>query len=103
MSRFVEIERQQQRDAEYLAAWASLPEEQRAALERAGIEGPDCGRDEAPVEHAREVVGRSDDAAALAESRGALSFTPDIAAQVDRLEDELAERFGLDSAKAAAV
>src|SRR4051812_47204229 len=103
MSRFSEIERQRQRDAEYVAAFRDLTPAQLEAMERAGIKGPDCGRAEAPVEHARIVVGRTDDAVALAESRGALSYTPDIAAQVGGLGDDLAERFGLEPAKADAV
>jgi hypothetical protein len=90
-------ERQGALDRQYVEAFKELPPGLRAQMESLGIKGP-CLDREAP-EGGRLVIARAGDASELYEGR--LAERVDFAASVDKLADELAERFQVAAPTAA--
>jgi hypothetical protein len=90
-------ERQNARDAEYLAEWQKMPTALREKLAAAGVDGPDTGHQKA------EDVGREDDIATIAANRGDVSDWPDMAAAADKLSDVLMEQFGVTRDQATGI
>jgi hypothetical protein len=108
-------DQQYRRNEEWRLAWASLPADARAELERAMAQNA-----EYPVEKAngrvihetanerasaegRETVGRESDAVGMCEHRKEFAHMPDMAAAVDTVTDQLQEEFDLTRVQAVRI